>query len=90
MWLGYFCTVYHLENAEMTSELHDDLIHFSFDNLQNVIKDLNSHSYHGPSYHICYFTPRFLGYLKKLVCHHCCSFVLQILMHARFSDLAIF
>ena len=90
MWWALFCVIYHLENTEMTLELHDNLIYFPFDNLQNVIKKLNSHSDHGPSYHICYFAPRFLGCLKKLVCHHFCSFVLQILMHARFSDLAIF
>jgi len=36
MRLGVFGAVYHLENAEMTPELQDNLINFSFDNLQDV------------------------------------------------------
>ena len=80
-WLGFFCTVDHLENAEMTPELRDDLINFSIDNLQNVMKELHLQNADG-SYSICYFCPHFLECLKKLVCHHLCSLVLCILTYA--------
>jgi len=88
MWLEYFNTVYHLQNAEMTPELQEDLINFSFHDLQDVFKDV--HLQHPQKdYSVCYFAPYFWGCLKKLVCHHFCSSILQILMHAQFSGPAI-
>jgi hypothetical protein len=88
MWRGVFSTVYHLENAEMTPELQDDLMNFSFDNLRDVFEN---HHIQNPDkyYNLCYFAPSLLECLKKLVCHHSCSSVLQILTHAQFSDPAI-
>jgi len=88
MRLVVFCTVYHLENAEMTPELQDDLINFSFHNIQDAFKIFRTQHRHS-CHSICYFTPSFLQCLKKLVCSHFCSSVLQILMHAQFSDPAI-
>ena len=76
MWWALFCVIYYLKNAEMTPELHDNLIYFPFDNLQNVIKKL--HLQHPDmGFNICYFSSPFLGCLKKLVCHHFCSPVLH-------------
>lgn len=61
--LGFYDTFRHLENAEMTPELHDDLIHFSFDDLRDVFK-LTYRS------NLCIFATRFLSCLKTLVRHH--------------------
>jgi len=88
MRLSVSCTVYHLENAEMTPELQDDLINFSFHNLQDAFKNLHIQDRHSCD-SICYFAPSFLQFLKKLVCYHFCLSVLQILMHAQSSDPAI-
>jgi hypothetical protein len=88
MWLGVFGVVYHLENAEMTPELQDDLINFSFDNLQNVFRKFHIHN-PDEDYNIYYFSRRFSECLKKLVCHHFCSSVLQIPMHGQLSHSAI-
>jgi hypothetical protein len=72
---GFHDTVRHLENAEMTTELHDDLINFSFDNLHNVFK--NCQIQHPETIHdIFHFVPPFLECLKKLVCHHLHSCIL--------------
>ena len=66
---GFHNTVRHLENAEMTTELRDDLIEFSFDDLHNVFKNYKTHN---PNDHLTIFRffPRFLECLKKLVGHH--------------------
>ena len=65
-----FCsTFYHLENAEMTPELCDDLIKFSFD----ILWDLNKPKMHDSDWeyvNVHNFSPTFLGCLKRLVCHH--------------------
>ena len=71
LWIGYYDFGYHLENAEMTPELCDDLGHFSFDCLQDVLKGEPESRIGG----IHYFSPRFLKCLKKLVCYHCYSCV---------------
>jgi len=67
--IGYYHIVYHLENAEMTPELRDDLIAFSFDCVQDVLKQ----KYDYWIGDIRYFSPRFLECLKKLVCYDFCS-----------------
>jgi TPP-dependent 2-oxoacid decarboxylase len=59
-------TTYYIENAEITPELHDDLINFSFDKLQDVFK--NYHTFfnrHG--FTLLTFIPYLLADLKKLV-----------------------
>jgi hypothetical protein len=81
MWRSFVFTVYHLENTEMTPELQDDLIDFSFDNLQDVFKNYCIQNPDQP-FNICYFIPSFLECLKKLVCHHLCSSVHQIITYA--------
>ena len=64
----YYNTVYHLENAEMTPELCDDLINFSFDNLWDVIKSrMHESDWEYVTAHN--FSPIFLECLKKLVCY---------------------
>jgi len=75
VWRNIPSTFYHLQNADMTPELQDDLMNFSFDNLQNVLKIYHIQNSDG-YYNICYFSHNFLGCLKKLVCHHVCSSVL--------------
>ena len=88
MWWGVFSTVYHLENAEMTPELQDDLINFSFDNVRDVFE--NHHTQNPDKYYsIWYFAPGFLECLKKLVCDYFFSSVLRTLTHAQFSASAI-
>jgi len=84
---GFYSTVYHLDNAEMTPELQDDLINFSFDKLQDVLN--NYHIQNPDCCNIYHFAPTFLECLKRLVCNHFCSSALQILTHAQFSDSAI-
>ena len=72
--MAYYEIVYHLENAEMIPELHDDLSHFSFDCFRDVVKERRDdwkRSVHD-------FSPRFLECLKRLVCYHCYSCVLYI------------
>ena len=72
MRFGFHNTAYHIKNAEITPELHDDLISFSFDKLQDVLKN-----YHTPipnrfRYTLLTFIPRLLAALKQLVgyCFH--------------------
>jgi len=72
MMLDPFCMVYYLKNAEMTAGLQDDLIHFSFDKLQNSFKNLHTQNF-GENDNVFDFAPSFLECLKKLVCHHFCS-----------------
>jgi hypothetical protein len=66
---GFHNICRHLENAEITTELCDDLIDFSFNNIHDVFKN---HQTNNPNSHntIFCFVPRFLECLKKLVCHH--------------------
>jgi len=68
IWFGYYNTPYHLQNAEMTPELRDDLINFSFENLRDVFKNSQIWSPDG-TYNILTFFPPFLMALKKLVCY---------------------
>ena len=73
-WFGSYLTTYHLENAEMTTELRDDLMGFSFDNLHSAFINYHTHNPNSdPS--IFHFFPPFLECLKKLVCYnfHPCS-----------------
>ena len=65
----FYDIVYHLENAEMTPELHDDLVNFSFDNFWNVNNSRDI--VHG-------FSVLFLKCLKRLVRYHIYSCVLCI------------
>ena len=59
---------YQLENAEIISELCDDLIKFSFDDLQDILK--NSHIHDPLGYHsILTFASPFLTILRQLVCY---------------------
>jgi hypothetical protein len=53
----------------MTTELCDDLINFSFDNLHDVFENYQTHI---PTsrFTIHHFVPPFLECLKKLVCYH--------------------
>jgi len=53
----------------MTSELHNDLLNFSCDNLHDVFKNYQTHN---PNSHltILRFVPPFLECSKKLVCYH--------------------
>ena len=65
----YYSAVYHLEKAEMTPELCDDLINFSFDDLW----DLNKPKMHDSDWeyvNVHNFSSAFLGCLKRLVCRH--------------------
>jgi hypothetical protein len=70
-WIFLFATIYYFRNAEMTSELYDDLINFSFNNLQDALKDTQVSKM---PYSIFAFTPGFLADLRKLVCYcfHSC------------------
>ena len=71
----YYSTVYHLENAEMTPELCDDLINFSFDYLW----DFSKPKVHNSVYvNVRYFCPAFLECLKRLVCRHIYLCILRI------------
>ena len=65
--------VYHLENAEMTPELHDDLINFSFNKLWGHWGVKKS----DPAWNYVNMH-NFLECLKRLVCHHIYSCVLCI------------
>ena len=60
-WMCYYDTIFHCKNAEITPELCDDLINFSFDNLQDVFRGTLGGS------HLFTFIPRFLSGLKELV-----------------------
>jgi hypothetical protein len=68
----------------MTTELRDDLINFSFDNLHNVFKNYHT-QYPDENYNIFSFFPRFLECVKKLVCHHVHSCIHCILIFTHFS-----
>jgi hypothetical protein len=71
----------------MTTELCDDLINFSFDNLDNVFKNYQTQcldtSRHTP-YNIFRFFPSFFRCLKELVCHHFHFCILHILAFTYF------
>jgi hypothetical protein len=76
LWICYYNIVYHLENAEMTPELCDDLINFSFNNLSDVTK--HNDEPHPMGYNVHYFAPLFLECLQRLVCYHIYSCILCI------------
>jgi hypothetical protein len=60
-------TIYQFENAEMTPQLCDDLINFSFDDLQDAIE--SCHIWNSDMiYSILILLPFLLAVLKKLVC----------------------
>jgi len=75
----YYNIVYHLENAEMTPELCDDLINFSLNDFWDINKSKIAHS--GWNYIVSThdFSAAFLECLKRLVCHHIYSCVLYII-----------
>ena len=84
---GFDCAVYHLEAAEMTSELRDDLIKFSFDNLYDALK--NSHRlYPNVRYSILFLARSFLAALKKLVCLHFHPYILCIFTYSLIQPLS--
>jgi hypothetical protein len=62
----------------MTTELHDDLVNFSFNNLYEAFKNYQTHNPLIPFSRVTIFrfVPRFLECLKELVCHHSHSCVL--------------
>ena len=86
MEFGFYDTIPHLENAEMTTELCDDLINFSFDNLHNTFKN---YPIHNPTSRLTlhHFVPPFLECLKKLVCYHFHSCIL-VFMHFMIQPLS--
>lgn len=83
LWFGFYNTIYHFENAEMTSELRDDLINFSFKNLQEVFKNRQIWK-PDRTYDILTFFPPFVMALKELslVCYGLHSRVLYILTYS--------
>jgi hypothetical protein len=84
MWICYHNIIHLLETAEMTSELCDDLINFSFDKLQGA----NKHRLSGTAGIYIYmhnFFPPFLECLKRLVCYHVHAFYACL-----FNDAVIF
>jgi hypothetical protein len=78
-FFGFSDTMYHLKNAEMTAELCDDLVNFSFDNLHDVFKNYQT-QYPNSYYTIFHFVPRFLECLKMMVCDHPLSHAFCILV----------
>jgi len=73
----------HLENAEMMPELREDLMNFSFKNLQDVFKNRQIWK-PDRTYNILTFFPPFAMALKKLslVCYVHHSHVLYILTYS--------
>ena len=63
----------------MTTELRDDLIKFSLDNLPDVFENNQTHN---PELHLTlfHFLPPFLECLRELVSHHSHSHALCILV----------
>ena len=68
----------------MTTELRDDLINFSFHDLQDVFKNYQTHNPNS-HYTISRFVPTFLVCLKRLVCHYFYSCILRILVFTHFT-----
>jgi hypothetical protein len=77
----FYSTFWHLENAEMTPELHDDLTDLSLDNFRDFFKITSPD-------HLCIFIVRFLNCLKKLVSMPSFSLARSPCIYA-FHDLAI-
>jgi hypothetical protein len=67
MWRSLFqCMVHHLENAEMTPQLQDDLMSFSFDKLRDVFENLHTqYPERHVSHNICHFAPRLFGMFEE-------------------------
>jgi hypothetical protein len=81
LWFGFYNTVYHCENGEITPELRDDLIKFSFDDLEGVMT--NSHIRNPDrTYSTLAFAPLFLAGVKKLVCQSFQSSISLVLMYS--------
>jgi len=68
----------------MSTELHNDLINFSFEKLYNVFKNYQTHN-PDSGYTMLHFVPSFLECLRKLVCYHFHSCVLCILVLMHFT-----
>jgi len=66
LWFGFHNATYHIKNAEITPELHDDLINFSFHKLQDVFKNCHIPDRRG-GYTLLTFIPSLLADLKPLV-----------------------
>jgi len=77
--IGYWNFVYHLDNAEMIQELSHDLINFSFDSFQDVLKEFKERDKDWPG-NVHIFTTLFLNCLKGLVRYHFYSCVLHTLI----------
>jgi hypothetical protein len=69
----------------MTTELCNDLINFSFDNLHDAFKNYQTQRPDDIDGMIFHFFPRFLECLKQLVCHDFCTFILCILIFTHFA-----
>jgi len=66
---GIATTIHHIKNAEITPELHDDLISFSFDKLQDVFKNNYTLIPDRRGDTLITFIPHLLVDLKRLVCY---------------------
>lgn len=71
---------YQLENAEVTPELCDDLSNFSFNDLQDILKNSHIHDPLG-EHSILTFASPFLAVLKQLVCYYFQSHILCIFIN---------
>jgi len=68
----------------MTTELCDDLINFSFDDLHAAFKNYQTQHPDDIDGMIFHFFPRFLECIKQLVCHDFCTCILCILIFTHF------
>ena len=77
MCIGNWDLIYHLENAEITAELCDELNNFSFTSLQDIVKE---HKKFNDSRvdNVYNFSVRFLECLERLVCYHFHSCIVHI------------
>ena len=77
MRFGFDNLVYQLEKADMTPELYDELVNFSFDSLRDVVKEYTKldNRWERSAHR---FSARFLECLKRLVRYHFYSSVLRI------------
>ena len=80
MSIGFYDIVHHLEKAEMTPQLLDDLVNFSFHVLQDLLEN-HRIKVSGMRYSIFDFAPCFLEGLQKLVRLHFHLPILCIFMY---------
>jgi len=70
----------HLDNAEMTPELCHDLINFSFDCLQDFVKEIKKLEHGDVESTVHGYAAYFLGCLKRLVRYNSYPCILRILI----------